>query len=230
MLLKKDVWLSKQIGFNAYDLKKPLNLDFSDLEKKLFITLKMQNSKKKKISKAIKENFKFIDINYKFVKKIKKKKIITNQNISCQFSKLSDKEDILSIAKEAFKYSRFQIDKRIPKNIFNKIQSAWISNFFKGNRGTHLVVAKKNDITAGFLLIVAKNKKMLIDLIATSKKFQRIGVASSMINFAINNISFKNFEIEVGTQKKNRKSVKFYEKNGFKKKSELAVYHYLRLN
>ena len=71
---------------------------------------------------------------------------------------------------------------------------------------------------------------MLIDLIATSKKFQRIGVASSMINFAINNISFKNFEIEVGTQKKNRKSVKFYEKNGFKKKSELAVYHYLRLN
>ena len=52
MLLKKDIWLSKQIGFNAYDLKKPLNLDFSDLEKKL-----IGRTLKKNIRKG--ENFTF---------------------------------------------------------------------------------------------------------------------------------------------------------------------------
>ena len=43
---------------------------------------------------------------------------------------------------------------------------------------------------------------MYIDLIATSPKFQKTGVAKSMMNFAVKNINFRNFEIEVGTQKK----------------------------
>ena len=34
MHLKKDIWLSKQIGFNAYNLKKEPKLDFGKLEKK----------------------------------------------------------------------------------------------------------------------------------------------------------------------------------------------------
>ena len=44
MLLKKDVWLSKQIGFNAYNLKKNQRLNFEKLEKKILITLKVKNT------------------------------------------------------------------------------------------------------------------------------------------------------------------------------------------
>ncbi len=230
MHLKKDIWLSKQIGFNAYNLKKEPKLDFGKLEKKILITLKVKSTKKKILKKQIQKNFKFIDINYKFVKKIKDKNFINNQNYFCRFSNLNDKKNIVSIAKEAFKYSRFQIDKRIPKILFERIQLEWINNFFKGKRGTDLIVAKKNKKIAGFLLILVKKNKMLIDLIATSTKFQRTGVAKSMINFAVNNINFRNFEIEVGTQKKNRNSIIFYKKIGFKKKSETAIYHYLKLN
>ena len=230
MHLKKDIWLSKQIGFNAYNLKKEPKLDFGKLEKKILITLKVKSTKKKILKKQIQKNFKFIDINYKFVKKIKDKNFINNQNYFCRFSNLNDKKNIVSIAKEAFKYSRFQIDKRIPKILFERIQLEWINNFFKGKRGTDLIVAKKNKKIAGFLLILVKKNKMLIDLIATSTKFQRTGVAKSMINFAVNNINFRNFEIEVGTQKKNRNSIIFYKKIGFKKKNETAIYHYLKLN
>ena len=230
MLLKKDVWLSKQIGFNAYNLKKNQRLNFGKLEKKILITLKVKKTQKKILKKKIQKNFKFIDVNYKFVKKIKDKNFLNNQNYFCRLSNLNDKQKIVSIAKEAFRYSRFQIDKRIPKILFERIQLEWINNFFKGKRGTDLIVAKKNKRIAGFLLILVKRNKMYIDLIATSPKFQRTGVAKSMINFAVKNINFRNFEIEVGTQKKNHNSIIFYKKIGFKKKSETAIYHYLKLN
>ena len=75
----------------------------------------MQNSKKKKLSKAIKENFKFIDINYKFVKKIKKK-IITNQNISVSFLSY-DKEDILLLQKKHLNTVGFRLIKEYQKYI-----------------------------------------------------------------------------------------------------------------
>ena len=55
MLLKKDVWLSKQIGFNAYNLKKNQRLNFEKLEKKILITLKVKNTQKN-----IKKKFKKI--------------------------------------------------------------------------------------------------------------------------------------------------------------------------
>ena len=160
MHLKKDIWLSKQIGFNAYNLKKEPKLDFGKLEKKILITLKVKSTKKKILKKQIQKNFKFIDINYKFVKKIKDKNFINNQNYFCRFSNLNDKKNIVSIAKEAFKYSRFQIDKRIPKILFERIQLEWINNFFKGKRGTDLIVAKKNKKIAGFLLILVKKNKI----------------------------------------------------------------------
>ena len=55
MLLKKDVWLSKQIGFNAYNLKKNQRLNFEKLEKKILITLKVKNTQKKILKKKFKK-------------------------------------------------------------------------------------------------------------------------------------------------------------------------------
>ena len=55
MLLKKDLWLSKQIVFNAYNLKKNKRLNFEKLEKKILITLKVKNTQKKILKKKFKK-------------------------------------------------------------------------------------------------------------------------------------------------------------------------------
>ena len=116
MLLKKDVCLSKQIGFNAYNLKKNQRLNFEKLEKKILITLKVKNTQKKILKKKIQKNFEFIDINYKFVKKIKDKNFLNNQNYFCRFSNLNDKQQIISIAKEALDIADFKLIKEFLKS------------------------------------------------------------------------------------------------------------------
>jgi len=230
MKLPKDVWLSKQLGFNAYNLSNINQIDFNKLtEKKIFITLKIKPNIKSLNNKKIKKYFKFIDINYQFIKQFKKNGLIPSKNIICRLSTKNDIKKIISISKEAFKYSRFQIDKRLAVSYYNKIQTQWIINYFNGKRANKLIVAEnKNRDICGFMLIFLYKKKMHIDLIATSNKFQRKGVGKSMIFFAAKKFFKDNFEISVGTQKKNMSSIKFYNKLGFKIKKKIAIFHYLK--
>ena len=164
-------------------------------------------------------------MNVSFKKKIKSKKIFLK---NCRFANQCDKNKILNLSKNAFQYSRFKLDKNIPKIISNKIQSDWINSYFKGKRGDYLIVSEYKKNIRGFLLLFAKNKKFTIDLIATSKKFQRKGIATSMIHFAIHNIFNGEAEVNVGTQMSNIKSIRFYKKLGLKIISIKAIYHFLK--
>ena len=78
------------------------------------------------------------------------------------------------------------------------------------------------------MLLFANSKRFKIDLIATSKKFQRKGIATSMIHFAIQNIFNGEAEVNAGTQISNINSIRLYKKLGLEIKSIKAIYHFLK--
>lgn len=233
MNLVKDEWLSKELGLNAFNLRN-LNLLNNNFFKKknLFITAKIKKKNQLK-NKYLKKYFKFIDFNIQFRAKFSFNKNfkLKNNDISFRFANKNDKKKIVSISNNALKFSRFRLDTRIPKKICKNIQSSWISNYFSGKRGDHLIVAenKKKNI-CGFLLIISNKKTMKIDLIATSNRFQRKGIATGMISFALKQKFNYTGLIDVGTQKTNLKSINFYKKLGFKKKIVYSIFHYLKKN
>jgi len=221
--LKEDEFITKLIGFKSYIIhKKILSKSFKNLKKPFFLTIK---SKKKIFFKSKVKGVK-IDLPSKlihFERRFKKKVFI---DLSCRDAKKKDINKIINIAKENNLDSRFMVDKLIPNKFKKKYRSQWVKNFFNKKRGDYLFVSYQNNEILGFILIIKKKKILIIDLIATSKKYRKKGVATSLINYTNNKLRKKSNKIIAGTQFNNFSAIKMYQKLGFTKKKEMTFcYH-----
>ena len=221
--LKEDEFITKLIGFKSYIIhKKILSKSFKNLKKPFFLTVK---SKKKIFFKSKVKGVK-IDLPSKlihFERRFKKKVFI---DLSCRDAKKKDINKIMNIAKENNLDSRFMVDKLIPNKFKKKYRSQWVKNFFNKKRGDYLFVSYQNNEILGFILIIKKKKILIIDLIATSKKYRKKGVATSLINYTNNKLRKKSNKIIAGTQYNNFSAIKMYQKLGFTRKKEMTFcYH-----
>ncbi len=137
---------------------------------------------------------------------------------------LEDRDRVMAIAREGFKYSRFHLDPAIPVSLANEIKSQWAGNFFKGQRGDQMVVAEADGRVAGFLQIIdAADGAMVIDLIAVDAQARSRGLGRAMIRWAA--VRTKQPRLRVGTQAANADSLRFYENLGFRTVSSAYVMH-----
>lgn len=221
--LSEDKFVSNLIGYKSYITKKKILLkDLKLLRKPFFLTFKSSN---KLISKL-----KSKKIQIKLVSKLVyfERKYITNQplEINCRKATKKDLKQLLAIAKENNLNSRFVMDRLIPNNFKKNYRIEWVKNFFKKKRGNYLLVAIFKTKVLGFVLIIKKKNLLVIDLIVTSKKYRKKGVATSLINYINNEIMKPTDKIFAGTQKNNLIAIKMYKKMGFfKKKTETLCYH-----
>lgn len=228
-MLKLDKWLSKQLGYSAYNLNVAYLKKFNFLEarsKKILITIK---SNKRINNYFLKKNkIKFIEKNLTFFKKVSPDKNTEHKEFqNIRFSKKRDKKSVLDIAQNAFIKSRFFQDIKIKKNIAKKIKRNWTLNFFIKKRGDYLIVSEINKKVVGFLLMLKSQSNYIIDLIAVKKSYKNLGFASKMLNFFHNFVvKKKNSIIHVSTQAINKESIKFYKKNKFKIKYKKYIYHF----
>lgn len=219
----KDKFVENLIGFKSYiahqkilsdqlnKIKKPFFLTIKS-KKKIFFSFDIKGVKMKFISKLI-----FFERNFK------KNYFI---DLKCRNAKKNDIKQIINVAKENNLNSRFLIDKSISKKFKKNYRSEWIRNFFRKKRGDYLLVVDQNKKILGFMLILKKKNYLTIDLIATRKKYRKMGVATSLINYTNNKIMGKKDKIIAGTQMNNLVAVKMYKKLGFiKKKGETFCYH-----
>jgi len=229
-MLNFDKWLSKQLSVPSYHLNESGITSFARKNIPLgpvFIDAKVGLNDYVKKRYLNKLNFKFITTNIQFKKKISSKKY---KKKGCRFAYLKDKTKVKQIAYNSFINSRFHLDKRLSKKIVNKLKSQWISNFFHNKRGDWMILFEVNKKVEGFVLLLKEKKKnnLIIDLIAVSKKFQRKGIATSMIDFA-NYYFNKKFKFLIaGTQANNVQSINFYKNLGFKSFSKKSVFHYYK--
>jgi ribosomal protein S18 acetylase RimI-like enzyme len=136
-----------------------------------------------------------------------------------------DATAVVEIARTAFRYSRFHLDPRIPTALANDIKREWAANYFRGQRGDHMVVAERSGSVVGFLqLLAGKDGVLTIDLIAVAEAHRGRGLAADMIRFAARECG-KPVRLRVGTQAANVASLRLYERLGFAVAATSHVFH-----
>lgn len=149
-------------------------------------------------------------------------------DITIRFAKNSDREGTVSVAGNTFIYSRFHLDPWFSNGMANMIKAHWVSSYFDGNRGEQIVVALFKNKIIGFLQILKpEDDNFIIDLIGVDKEYQRKGIATKLINFAIKENRGIN-KVIVGTQIGNIPSIKLYQKLKFFFDSAKYVFHFHR--
>lgn len=158
-----------------------------------------------------------------FRKPVSQEKPVSVQGV--RFALDDDEDQVRDIALHSFSHSRFHVDPFIDDSLANKIKENWVGNFFTGERGTHMVVAHHEGEIAGFLLLIVSSSDVVIDLIAVSSKYRKMGYAKKMILFAEN--QFRDCDVvRVGTQIDNAESIALYTSLGFAFDEASYVVHY----
>ena len=148
-----------------------------------------------------------------------------------RFAAAEDRAAVEAIAGNAFRFSRFHLDRRLPRALADKVKASWAGNWFAGRRGDGMVVSEDaQGAVAGFLqLRWAAGDVLVIDLIAVGAAHERKGLASAMIGFAQGHgtgDSRRPRGMLVGTQAANVPSLRLYESLGFRVREASYVLHH----
>ena len=235
---KKDEWLSKLVGREAYTVSLTPSLleaasgkhsrgytQFRERQAKpVFMTAKVPVADRAGIQFLQEHGFRLIDTNLRFEKRAESSTAVSGDCV-LRFAEPADRDAVADLARRNFAFSRFHLDELIPKNTAAEIKAQWAGNFFSGQRGDRLVVAVLDKKVVGFTLLVKPaDSEVIIDLIAVDEAYRRRGVAAEMIAFVESQFAAAN--IAVGTQAANLPSVRLYEKLGFRLAEAQYVFHF----
>ncbi len=133
--------------------------------------------------------------------------------------------ELISLVLQSGEFSRFKIDPNFPEGSLERLYVKWIENTINKKFGDILYVHMVNKII-GFITLRTANGIGNIDLIAVANDFRGQSIGSKLLMCAYNYFVNKNItNIEVVTQKNNILACKFYEKNNFKIKNIVNIYH-----
>lgn len=235
-LLKEDVWLSDvlskrtavlQVGeAELGELKTALN-QFCKANKKenLFIYAKVDTRKDDQVHFLEDAGFKLVDTWVQFELNGQREPMPLAP-FEIRFATAEDAASAVEVARKNFVYSRFHRDPQISNDLANKVKADWVQNYFNGKRGDQMVVALKDDEIVGFLQILFQDDDgWIIDQVAVDASVQGQGVGISMIQFALEENQSREV-VTVGTQVANIRSIRMYEKLGFRLIRSQYVFHY----
>ncbi len=136
---------------------------------------------------------------------------------------------IPAIAESCFRWSRFHLDPRIPQSLANTVKRRWIESHVQGLRGSALYAAEIGGRLAGFLAVVevsSENRRAaVIDLVGVAAEHQGRGVGAALVRFFVNDWQGRASELRVGTQAANVRSLRLYERFGFRVVESKYVLH-----
>jgi len=175
-------------------------------------------------------NLKHVDTKVTFSKRVLEYNKIYDICLEYINSKSAFKE-LLSLAYESGKYSRFKNDNYFVKNEFERLYEEWILKSINKDIAFKVLVEKKNDIISGFVTLGKFSETTSeIGLIAVRDEIQGTGVGSKLIKCAESTSLAKNYKfLQVSTQEENQQAMQFYIKNGFCIKEKVYIYHYWNL-
>ncbi len=203
-MLKKDEWLSQYFDHGAYSYHEPFD------EENLppgFISAKLNAQNISVLPKLLDADFKLIQSLVDF-EQAKSVKVLQNKDLyDIGLAVEADRHDVRQISHDAFVSSRFFMDSAIPRPIAAEVKAEWAVNYFNGQRGTDMVVARKGNKVIGFMLLI----DTIIDLIAVHEDNKGQGIGTAMVSFANEKFGL----LRAGTQLENLTSVNFYIKNNF---------------
>lgn len=120
--------------------------------------------------------------------------------------------------------SRFHLDPRLGQQFGARVKREWVSNFFAAKRGDHMFVVESRAGVCGFLLVLERGSLGTIDLIAVEPQVRGTGAAGALVD-AWRTSSRHLKRLVVGTQISNVRSLRAYEKMGFRMRAATHVLH-----
>lgn len=136
------------------------------------------------------------------------------------------KDDLLELAIESGKFSRFKLDEKFPKNSFSNLYSLWIERSVKKEIADEVLVYIENKHILGMITYKLNDHICRIGLIAVSSLSANKGIGSLLIKYLENKMLLIGIsKIRVSTQFENSVACHFYERNGYKMFENLNVYH-----
>ncbi len=214
-MLHKDAWLSQYFAGGAYRLEAPYA---GALHDGAFTYVKLAQDQQDDVSRLCAAGFRFVEVLLQF-EQAAPLPFVPIDGYEIAYAESADRDAVVHLAGQAFTASRFFTDIKIPREIAVRTKADWVDNFFSGQRGDGMVVARQGGRACGFLLLV---NKQVIDLIAVDEYCRGHGIARAMMAFANQERGL----LRAGTQLVNKASIALYERCGFLLNNSQYVLHW----
>jgi len=139
--------------------------------------------------------------------------------------KKKDKEDLLKLAGQISKKSRFYKDKKFRK-FADKLFGEWIvKSVYKKNNPVNFFAYTKDEL-AGMITVKLTDNIPFIDLFGVLEKYRRYGFGKKLLDSVFYWAEQNNYAgLKVNTQKTNKVAMIVYQKSGFKILNTTNIYH-----
>lgn len=133
-------------------------------------------------------------------------------------------ENLLNLAYESGKYSRYKIDSNLPSEVFDTLYRIWMRDSLNGKIATDVLSFMVDGKPQSILTYKKEGNEIEIGLVAVDESQAGKGVGTKMMQSFFAMLP-QGTVVEVATQKRNRVACHYYEKNGFSVKSVTNIYH-----
>lgn len=135
--------------------------------------------------------------------------------------------ELITLAYESGKYSRFQADPNMTESQFKTIYEEWIKNSVNHSIASDVFIIKHSRELLGFATVGEKNQRGDIGLLAVNEHARGKNIGTSLIKSAQNYFIEKNFRFsQVVTQQDNIPACKLYEKCGYHIEKVELFFHF----
>lgn len=136
-------------------------------------------------------------------------------------------DDVLQLALESGKYSRFKLDGKLPAGSYERLYTRWIEQSVKHSIATEVFCYMIESELRGLMTIELKDGVGTIGLVAIHPVFQHRGIGTSLLRHVIRFAHDKRCEkLYVATQLDNEPACHLYKKCGMVIDSITQVWHW----
>jgi len=235
----QDDWLTVVLGEKTYALvwgdnffkrlTSPGSSEYRQLvdlmQERVFVYAKVPATQLSALNFLESAGFRFIETTLVLHKAAKGHRVASGPHIRRAMPQ--DESAVYGLAGRSFSFSRFHLDGAFMHAQANRVKAEWTRSYFRGQRGTAMLVSVCGGDIVGFILLAdGSENSIVIDLMAVDPAYRRRKIGSSLLITAGGLFTKRN--MSVGTQSANIPSVQFYEKMGFRLYASYNVLHYHR--
>lgn len=135
--------------------------------------------------------------------------------------------ELIQLARDAGRYSRFYLDPRIPRDIFERIYDAWITNSLNGRIAEEVMVTRDSSSVTGLVTVGTKSGRADIGLLAVRAEARGRGLGRRLVEASLDWAAKRQLaESQVVTQRANVEACRLYESCGYTIERAEHVFHF----
>lgn len=169
---------------------------------------------------------KFVDTKLIFKYEFKEEDTFNLSEDIIEYQEKSLAQDLVTLAFQSGKYSRFNMDNNFPAGSFERMYLLWIKKSVEGELADKVFVYKVGKRIMGMVTVSKKQDFASIGLLSVDEKMRGRGIGRLLMNRVMDYVQKEDLKVLlVPTQLENTEACGFYKKCGFKIESIQHIYH-----